>query len=130
MKENHEPLLRDLLETDDLVQVRNRSLKRMLVSARTRRRRRQLTWTCLGLLIPVIWGAIHLLTRSPLAPVSIAGSVPPAPHAVISRDKAPAKVNFISTEELLALFPGRPLALVGPAGRQELVFLDEPLASQ
>jgi hypothetical protein len=36
-------------------------------------------------------------------------------------------VEFISDAELLALFPGRPLALIGPAGRQELVFPDQTL---
>jgi hypothetical protein len=37
-------------------------------------------------------------------------------------------VRVISDEELFALFPGRSLALVGPPGHQQLVFLDEPVS--
>jgi hypothetical protein len=37
----------------------------------------------------------------------------------------PSTVEFISDEELLSLFPNQPLALVGPEGRQQLVFLDQ-----
>jgi hypothetical protein len=42
---------------------------------------------------------------------------------------APARstpVAMIGDDELLALFPGRPAALIGPPGAQELVFLDRP----
>lgn len=33
--------------------------------------------------------------------------------------------KFITDEELFALFPNRPLALVGKPGQQQLVFLDQ-----
>jgi hypothetical protein len=39
-------------------------------------------------------------------------------------------VKFINDEELLALFPGRPLALVGKPGEQQLVFLDQLVAGR
>ena len=35
------------------------------------------------------------------------------------------KVKFITDEELLALFPDRPVALIGRPGHQQLVFLDK-----
>jgi hypothetical protein len=35
-------------------------------------------------------------------------------------------IRIISDDELFALFPDRPLALIGPKGNQQLVFLDEP----
>jgi hypothetical protein len=35
-------------------------------------------------------------------------------------------VRLLTDEQLLAMFPGRPVALIGPAGDQRLVFLDEP----
>jgi len=34
------------------------------------------------------------------------------------------RVKFISADELLALFPNRPVALIGKPGSQQLVFLD------
>ena len=35
-----------------------------------------------------------------------------------------AKVKIITDEELFALFPNRAMALIGPPGRQQLIFLD------
>jgi hypothetical protein len=37
---------------------------------------------------------------------------------------AHSAVKFISDDELLALFPDRPAALIGSPGRQQLMFLD------
>jgi hypothetical protein len=51
----------------------------------------------------------------------------PSELAPASPEEAAPQVKFITTEELLALFPDRPLALVGPPGRQRLIFFDEPL---
>jgi len=34
-------------------------------------------------------------------------------------------VKYITTQELFALFPGRPIALIGKPGRQQVIFLDE-----
>ena len=38
-------------------------------------------------------------------------------------------IRFISDDELLALFPGRPWALIGSPERKTLLFLDQPLAN-
>jgi hypothetical protein len=35
-------------------------------------------------------------------------------------------VKLINDDELLALFPDRPVALIGKPGQQQLVFLDKP----
>jgi hypothetical protein len=126
MKIMNDPLLRELLETDDLVRLRNQSLDCMLVAVRCRRRRRRIVPICLGLLSALVLAA-HLLTMVPDSPVATADSAHPG-HSPAQFEEAPSgKVKFITTEELLALFPDRPIALVGPAGQQQLIFLDEPL---
>jgi hypothetical protein len=38
-------------------------------------------------------------------------------------------LKFITDEQLLALFPGRPLALIGKPGQQQLLFLGQPAPS-
>lgn len=48
------------------------------------------------------------------APDSTQGNVVPGTH-----------IRLVNDEELAALFPGRPLALIGPPGEQQLVFLDQ-----
>jgi hypothetical protein len=47
----------------------------------------------------------------------------------MSRKEAPAEVQtpmvqIINDDQLFALFPGRPMALVGTPGHQHLVFFD------
>jgi hypothetical protein len=37
-----------------------------------------------------------------------------------------SRVEFINDDQLLALFPGRSVALIGKPGEQRLVFLDKP----
>jgi hypothetical protein len=39
--------------------------------------------------------------------------------------EAAAPIKVISDEDLLALFPDRSMALLGPPGQQQLVFLDK-----
>jgi hypothetical protein len=39
-------------------------------------------------------------------------------------------VRFISDDELLSLFPGRPVALIGAPGQQQFVFLDHNREAQ
>jgi hypothetical protein len=55
---------------------------------------------------------------------SISSSSRPEAVASASASLETARVKLISDEELFSLFPGRPLALIGKPGRQELVFLD------
>ncbi|HHY86181.1 MAG TPA: hypothetical protein GYA07_11730 [Verrucomicrobia bacterium] len=39
-------------------------------------------------------------------------------------------MQFINDDELLALFPNRPVALIGEPGKQRLVFLDRQNAPE
>lgn len=128
MKKPPEPLIRDLLETSDLAQLRSCSLERMLVTARSRRRRRQVACLCLGVALPALLVSWLLLPRWAPGPDRLSASVEPAQPRPARPEPVPPQIQLISTEELLALFPDRPRALIGPPGSQRLVFLDEPLA--
>jgi hypothetical protein len=44
---------------------------------------------------------------------------------VVSTRAGFSPVKLITDDELLALFPDRPVALIGKPGQQQLVFLDE-----
>jgi hypothetical protein len=46
----------------------------------------------------------------------------PAPPPLVEA----GKVNYITEKELFALFPNRPVALIGEPGRQRFLILDEP----
>ena len=58
-------------------------------------------------------------------------SSPPtvAPTAMALSSKPESKVEYITTEQLFALFPNRAMALVGKPGHQQLIFLDGRPAS-
>jgi hypothetical protein len=48
----------------------------------------------------------------------------PARPAMSVASVAASKVEFINAEQLFALFPNRPMALVGKPGHQQVIFLD------
>jgi len=120
-------LLRETLADDDLAALRRQSLDILLAAARQRRHRRGLMRAGVFAALPIfiigmLWAHRRLL---PPAKPAIAGSLPTreassAPTAA----GPPEKVKFITDDELFALFPGKPLALIGPPGQQRLVFLD------
>lgn len=126
-----DPLLDELLSGEELARCRAGSLERMLESARRRRRRRRtrnlVAWTALPALLALTLSLRHASTpgptrsASPALPATTLAAEAPRPEPA-SPGKAP--VRFISDDELLGLFPGRPVALVGAPGRQLLVFLD------
>jgi hypothetical protein len=127
---NYDPVLKGILADESLETLRRRSLAQG--QAITRRRRHRAVWAKAWLFSAISLGALGLLlavasrsrTGSPMARG-------PAPTNALILAKAttslkqPAAVRFISDDELLALFPGRPLALVGPPGQKTLLFLDQ-----
>lgn len=127
-----DPLLTDLLSDESYHRLRETSLARVLAQARRRRRHRHLTrgFLLLGLTAAALLGPAVLdhekpaqLATPPPAPTA---GVPPAPPPA-ARPPAPAtasRVEFINDDQLLALFPNRPVALVGRPGAQRLIFLD------
>jgi hypothetical protein len=69
-------------------------------------------------------GKERLLTGDSHRPAASAPSTRVAPD-----NPGSGEVDRLTDDELLALFPNRPVALIGPAGRQKLVFLDQLRAS-
>jgi len=133
-RSNHSPLLKDLLADDSLETVRRQSLQRGMTLARRRRQRAGWTKGALfsALLLVALWLSLPA-KRSPSARNQV-------PHGPVATDAAsvaittpsakdPVAVRFISDDELLALFPGRSLALIGPPGRNTLIFLESSLMS-
>jgi hypothetical protein len=123
------PLLNELLSGPEVTGFREASLNHGLTALRhTRRRRRVLRGVALAAL-PVLLVSLVLLggsmDRAGRDTTTVASPViPSAPE-----QSRPSSVEYISDEELLALFPNQPLALVGPEGQQQLVFLDQALAN-
>jgi hypothetical protein len=117
-------LLNEILETSEF---RSNSLRRGLDVVRRSRRRR---WAVraggmmLGLaaaILAMVFGGSARRPGSesrPSPPPEIAHSAPPAQEST--------GIERITDEELFALFPGRSVALIGPAGHQQFVFLDRP----
>jgi hypothetical protein len=108
--------LQDVLEGEDMQSLRQDSLQKGLTALRRKRRWRFLGRSaflaCIPLLFCVLWLANRLHPRHPLAPE-------------ISSAAHPITIKVINDKELFALFPNRPIALVGKPGHQQLLFLDQ-----
>jgi hypothetical protein len=111
-------LLESILSDDELDRLRQTSLQRGLREMRARRRRALAARAGL-MILPVLLVALMILyprfhsARQAIAPPAMAFSAKPE-----------SKVEYITTDQLFALFPNRPLALVGKPGHQQLIFLD------
>ncbi len=104
------------------------SLENMLSVARQRRRRRKAArvvfWTVFPVftLVVTFWRLAPPVAQQPgLMPNPPLHSTPP-PSAIAQAETSP--IHYLSDEELLSLFPGRRVALIGQADAQKLVFLD------
>jgi hypothetical protein len=114
-----EELLRDVLAEDELRQA---TLQRALVEmGRVRRRRR--SYRRAVVCIPLI-GLILISTGRNL--LEEKKPIPAEPRTARAEQKVPGtSIRIIDDEQLLELFSGRPVALVGPPGHQQLVLFDE-----
>lgn len=116
-RSDQDRLLRDVLDDAALSATRDAALVSGLRALRGRRRRRTLL---AGTTASLAFAALlALLTQR-----RIASTAPAARQTASSPTPAPA-VTMIDDAQLLALFPDRPAALIGPPGEQQLVFLDE-----
>jgi hypothetical protein len=110
-------LLGDILGGDELNQVREASSWSGLKEMR-RRRQRALAVRAGVLILPallLVAGFFYPRIKFPQ----------PAPKLVVTTPAvAASKVESINKEQLFALFPNRPMALVGRPGHQEVIFLD------
>jgi len=124
----HDRLLKEIITGDELADFREASLQRALDAIRQRRhRRRSMQLGALAVLVLVAVGIIFTRSVTPPIPeIALSSSSPAAPSIP---QTGPAEVKLINDEELLALFPDRPVALIGKPGQQRLVFLDKPARS-
>jgi hypothetical protein len=116
-------LLDSLLGDDELNQIRQASLVRGLKEMRGRRRR-ALAARVSVMALPVLLLAVMVFYPRLQPPHQ---ATVPATMAFSTR--AESKVEYITADQLFALFPNRPMALVGKPGHQQLIFLDDHPAS-
>ncbi len=122
--DNSDSLLTEVFHGDDLDTVRQATLKCGLAEVRRQRGRRRLVRIggVAALLLAAAAVSIYTLDvlhrrADKLNQFSSAAGMP---------NPEPSKgVKIITDEQLFALFPGRPMALVGKPGQQQLVFLDQ-----
>ncbi|HAV61433.1 MAG TPA: hypothetical protein DCY13_03605 [Verrucomicrobiales bacterium] len=102
-------------------------LERSLAALRGRRRRRAAFRQCLVAFPAVVAVALGwtLAQRWNDPGRSVAETSGAVVHGT-----TPPVIELISDEELFSYFPDRPLALVGPEGHQQLIFLDRPIEPQ
>ena len=120
----------ELLAGDERSDFRRASLEQGLAFIRRRRRARRVgRWCILALLPPALGAAIFFSRPSgpEVRPVSVGQSHAPRISDQIAKA---GSIRIIDDEQLLGLFSGRPLALVGQPGHQQLLFLDEPHTSE
>jgi hypothetical protein len=84
---------------------------------RERRRRKR---AAVGITLAAIVGALLVVRTERSKEVSYGRA-----QIAAAKNVPGTKIQIISDEELLALFPGRSVALIGPADHRQLVFLDE-----
>jgi hypothetical protein len=125
-------LLREVLTGDEVARFRQQSLEHSFLWLQRRRRRRQ--FMRIGALASAALlataGLLWIRPGVPQAPPAAASARPPAaatarPPAASAPPPHGVEVKIITDQELFALFPNRPLALIGKPGQQRLVFLDE-----
>jgi hypothetical protein len=122
-KPDHDDLLADTLSaTDDARAV---SLERTL--AYTRRVRRTRVAIRAVACVAVFVAAISMVWQQ-TAPANLGHERrgPIASHEPVVRTVPGTTIRVLTDEELLAMFPNRPIALIGPADARQFVLLDEP----
>jgi hypothetical protein len=112
-------LLHEVLCGDEFNAWRDATLARGLEALRRRQRRRR-QFQAAALLAPLLVLWWHWQARPALPTVSASAPVPARPAEVET-----ARVKYITKQELFALFPNRPIALIGQPGHQQFLLLDE-----
>jgi hypothetical protein len=126
--------LDELLADSRLEELRAAALEAGLAALRRRRRRRVALRSAGAAISLLAFAALiswMLFRRAPATEHDEVAQANPASTGAVASAESPIHMAELSTvrhltdNELLALFPGRPVALIGPPGRQRLVFLDE-----
>ena len=130
-RSDQDQLLQELLTDEAWSKFRGDSLEQTVRALRQRQRTRRFARFGLLALAPVLVSlGLWINFRTPNVIVTRQGIAAP-PHVVEIMPARPAEpVEQITKEELLALFPGRALALIGPPGEQQLIFFDSPPSPQ
>jgi hypothetical protein len=117
-------LLNGVLSDEGLDDFRRTSLEFGLDTLRRRRRNRRLARTCSIITLPMVLSVLlyKVITSAPEQ-----STTTPKP-LIAAGPGSSSEVQIINDEQLFALFPNRPMALVGEPGHQELVFLDQMTA--
>lgn len=119
-RSDQDELLKDILGDGSLDAMRQASLARGLEALRRRQQRRrglEVAAAAVVALLVMVAAAFHRQTRS----VMQTARQSPAPPF----QAAASHVHYINQEELFALFPNRPMAIIGKPGHQQVIFLDE-----
>ncbi len=121
--EDKDRLLDEILANDEFEQFRRSSAEQLLAAVRRSRTRRRLLRTAV-LALPLV-AALTVVLVQHSKPAHVASHRPePAPRPRVTPTQNAKQVQIINDDELFALFPDRPVALIGPPGRQRLVVLD------
>jgi hypothetical protein len=122
----HDRLLNEIVTGEELADFREASLQHALDAIRQQRRRQRFVRLCALAAVPIVVAFGIVFSRSPKPALRETAVSKAPPVAVSSAQTRTAPVKFISDDELLALFPDRPVALIGKPGQQQLVLLDQP----
>src|SRR3954465_5331041 len=119
---NEKKLIADLLAGGD--DLRAATLARSLTLMRHRRVQRHVIKV--GALAAVIAAILSMIVGSKDSRSTVPGSRHQPEAAAIRPVNviAGTEIRVLSDKELLDLFPNRPVALVGPAGKQKLILFD------
>jgi len=115
---DREELLTDILAEES--QLRFTTLELGLAEMRRVHRRRRAVRICTAVCTPVFMLAAAVFVRD-----FQARRTSVAPVVQVEEMIPGTSFRVMSDEQLLTLFKGRPVALVGPAGHQRLLLLDE-----
>lgn len=119
-------LLKEILAGDELADFRQASLEQGLSAIRRQeRRRRHIVRLSALLMLPLLFAFAILSRRAPEVSSQHLAFHNTMRATIPTRPADGRDTKFITDEELFALFPNRPLALVGKPGHQQLVFLDQ-----
>jgi hypothetical protein len=111
-------ILKEVLATDATDRLRSASLEQGLTLIRRRRQIQAIVRTCAMVCLLLVPMAVLVTSHS-------SRTVPPTLFSGVPTQTPPLpQIERISDAELLALFPGQTIALVGAPGEQRLIVTD------
>lgn len=120
---DREKLLKEILPSDDVADFRRASLESGLAGMHRERQRRHIMRTgAMAAILICLFVGIFLKSRNTTRNQDT--KIQPLPTA--AWPALASHVDFISDDQLLALFTNQPVALIGKPGEQRLVFLSQP----